>query len=305
MRIVFMGTPEFARKPLERLYNDGHDIAGVFTQPDRQQGRGMKLSTGPVKELALEHGTPVYQPVTLRNGEAAGILNELQCDLIAVVAYGKLLPSDILAIPLLGCINIHGSLLPKYRGAAPIQHSILNGETETGVTSIYMAEEMDAGDMIAVKKTPVAPNETSADLYSRLSELGAVLLSETVASISNGTAVRIPQNHNEATFAPLLDKSMSPIDWTCRASEIKNKVRGLYPWPAATAEIYSTVCKVFTVEIFENKNTKSEYSPGEIISAGEQGIAIFCSDGVVAIKELQPPGGRRMNASDFVRGRRL
>jgi methionyl-tRNA formyltransferase len=299
MRIVFFGTPDFAKKPLERLYKDGHDIVGVFTQPDKPRNRGMKLSYSPVKEAAIQHGTPVFQPSTLRDGTALEALKELGCDIIAVVAYGKLFPPEILEFPPFGCVNIHGSLLPKYRGAAPIQWAVLNGEKETGVSSMYMAEEMDAGDVLFTRKTLIGDNETAGELYDRLAVLGAELLSGTIAAIAEGKAVRMPQNHDEATFAPLLSKGMSPIDWFETAYMIKCKVRGLNPWPVATTELNGAACKVFSVDI---SGQKAAAAPGEVVSTGESGIEIACADGSVFIKELQAPGGKRMPAADYIRG---
>ena len=301
MRIVFMGTPAFAEKSLQRLYDDGYEIAGVFTQPDKPRNRGMKLSFSPVKELALKNNTPVFQPASLRGGIATDILNKLRCDLIVVVAYGKILPREVLGLPCLGAVNIHGSLLPEYRGAAPIQWAILNGETETGVTSVFVAEELDAGDMLYVRKTAIGEDETAGELYDRLGILGAELLIETLGAISRRAYVRIPQNHEEATFAPPLQKAMSPIDWSETAFNIKCKVRGMNPWPAATAELLSdTIFKVFVVDISNNKTTKI---PGEIVSAGKHGLEVACADGTVIIKELQAPGGKRMAAADYLRGK--
>ena len=294
-----MGTPVFAEKPLERLYFDNHDILGVFTQPDKPRNRGMKLSYSPVKELALKHGTPVYQPESLRGQDTAEILRTLKCDLIAVVAYGKLLPIEILRMPSNGCINIHGSILPKYRGAAPIQWAVINGERETGVTSQYMGEDIDAGDILQIKKTQIGDDETAGELFDRLSVLGADLLSETIDSISAGNATRIPQNNSEATYAPLIRKDLSPIDWTKTAHSIKCKVRGLNPWPVATTEIGGALYKVFTVEA---NGMKSGKVPGKVVSAGERGIEIACADGTVIIKELQAPGGKRMDAANYLRG---
>ncbi|MCL2408014.1 MAG: methionyl-tRNA formyltransferase [Oscillospiraceae bacterium] len=299
MRIVFMGTPEFAVPSLERLYHDGHDVSAVFTQPDKKRNRGMNLSFSPVKQLAIEHSTPVYQPESLKDGEALEILRKLECELIAVVAYGKLLPREILELPSFGCVNIHGSLLPKYRGAAPIQWAVINGETETGVTSMFMAEELDAGDMLFCGKTAIGENETSGDLHDRLSILGAELLSETVTAILRGEAVRIPQDSNAATFAPPLHKNMSSIDWADTALNIKNKIRGLNPWPTATAEFSGKTYKIFTANI---QFMESARTPGTIVSEGAEGVAVACADGVVMIKELQAPGGKRMAASDFLRG---
>jgi len=300
MRIVFMGTPSFAAAPLERLYRDGHDIAGVFTQPDKPRHRGMKVSFSPVKELALERGTPVYQPPSLRDGQALEFLRELKSELIVVVAYGKILPREILELPPIGCINVHASLLPKYRGAAPIQWAVLNGERETGVTTMYMAEGLDTGDMLYAKTTPIGENETAGELYDRLSVLGADLLSETVNALSRGDAVRIPQNDAKATLAPPLKKDMSPIDWTDTALNIKCKVRGLNPWPVATAELApGTTYKIFSVDISDKKTS---VNPGEIISSGRDGLEIACADGTVIIKELQAPGSKRMAAADYLRG---
>jgi methionyl-tRNA formyltransferase len=299
MRIVFMGTPGFAEKSLRRLYEDGHDIAAVFTQPDKPQNRGMRLTAGPVKELALSRTTPVVQPATLRDGEALSLLRAFRPDLITVVAYGRLLPPAILDLPPCGCVNIHGSLLPKYRGAAPVQWAVLNGETETGVTSQYMAPEMDTGDIILVKKTPVGDEETAGELYERLGTLGAELLSETVAAIATGTASREKQNDADASYAPPLTKDMSPIDWKRNAREIVNQVRGLNPWPVATADIGGVMLRVFSAV---KSDRPSDRRPGAPVSAGPDGIEIACGDGAVVIKELQASGGKRMSASDYLRG---
>ena len=299
MKIAFMGTPEFAGKSLEKLYDGGHDIACVFTQPDRPKSRGMKIAFSPVKELALAHGTPIFQPDTLKDGAAAKILSEMGCDLIAVVAYGKLLTDEILSIPPLGAINIHASLLPKYRGAAPIQWAILNGEEVTGVTSMYMAHELDAGDIILTSETRIGEDETSGELFKRLEDLGAKLLCDTVIAISKGTAPRTPQDHGRATFAPLLSREMSPIDWNDTAHSIKCKVRCLNPWPAATAVLRYTLYKVFSVDI---SSSAAPHNPGEIISAGKSGIEVACSDGSVIIKELQAPNSKRMAAADHLKG---
>jgi len=302
MRIVFMGTPEFAVKSLERLYLDGHDIAGVFTREDKPKNRGMKLSFSPVKMLALSHGTPVFQPASFKDGKAAETIKELCCDLIVVVAYGKILPKDIIDIPPSGCINIHGSILPKYRGAAPVQHAVINGETETGVTSQYISEKMDAGDIIFVKKINIDCDETSAELYDQLSILGAELLGETVDAIKHGEVIRIPQDDSEATYAPLLTKEMSNINWNKTAAEIKCLVRGLQPWPVASMMIDGKILKVYKVDLSENISGKK---PGDIISYGKPGIEIACADGTVMICDVQAPGGKRMSAADYTRGNPL
>jgi len=300
MKIIYMGTPEFAVAPLERLYSDGHEIVGVFTQPDKPKSRGMKMTYSPVKKLAIMHNTPVFQPLSLKDGEALNILNNLVFDLIVVVAYGKILPAEILSAAPMGAINIHASLLPKYRGAAPIQWAILNGETETGVTSMYMAEELDAGDIIFSKKTKIDEDETAGELMDRLSHLGAKLLSETVFAIADGSSKRAVQDHANATFAPLLSRELSPIDWNDTALNIKNKVRGLSPWPGATSKLRETLYKIISIDIF--KNTVSNALPGEIVSTGQHGIEIACADGTVTITQLQAPGGKRMSAQEHLKG---
>ena len=302
MKIIFMGTPGFAVESLKRLYSDGHDIVGVFTQSDKPRNRGMKFSFSPVKELALSYNIPVYQPVTLRDGVAAGIIKELNCELIVVVAYGKILPKEILDLPPLGCINIHGSILPRYRGAAPIQHAVINGEKETGVTSQFISEKMDAGDIIDIKIVPIDDNETSGDLFNRLSILGAELLSETVRALELGTVERKPQDNDEATYAPLLTRSMSPINWNKSSRMIKCMVRGLLPWPVATMELDGTVLKVFSVDTTRNKTSSS---PGSIVALGKPGIEVACADGTVIVKEVQAPGGKRMPAVDYLRGNNI
>ena len=300
--IVFMGTPDFAAQSLSRLYDDGFHITGVFTQPDKPRGRGNLVTQSPVKIMAAGHDTPVFQPDSMNSGEAAAALSGLSCDLIAVVAYGKLLPRAILNVPSFGCINIHGSLLPKYRGAAPVQWAVLNGETETGVTSIYMSDKLDQGDIIMSRKTKIGEDETAQELYNRLGGLGAGLLSETISAALSGDAVGVPQNDLDATYAPALSKDMSKIDWTRTAYEVKCKVRGLTPWPVACATLRDTQLKIFSVVISKNKPGKE---PGDIITADKNGIEVACSDGTVIIKELQAPGGKRMLASDYLRGHPL
>ena len=300
MRIVFMGTPVFASLSLERLYHDWGDVVAVITQPDKPRNRGMKVSYSPVKQLAMTHGTQIYQPATLKDSSVVDIIRKLSCDIIVVVAYGRLLPRVILDLPPYGCINIHASLLPKYRGAAPIQWAILSGETETGVTSMYMTDELDAGDVIYRKKIPIGENETSGELHDRMSVAGAELLNETLAGISRGTAARLPQVHAEASYAPPLEKGISPIDWTDSALNIKRKVRALNPWPVATAKFDERVYKIFSVDIVEKK--AGVLSPGEIVSAGQHGIEVDCSDAAEIIKELQAPGGKRMAACEYLKG---
>ena len=302
MRIVFMGTPEFAIPPLKALIAN-HQVVGVFSQPDRPVGRHHnKLQPTPVKECAQSHGIPVYQPEKLRDGTALAILRELDPELIVVAAYGRILPNDILALPPKGCINVHSSLLPKYRGSAPINWAILNGERVTGVTIQRMVHDMDAGDIILQRSTPIGETEDAAALYDRLAQLGGELLTEAVALIEAGTASRTPQDHTKATLAPMLSKEMSPVDWTRSAQEIFNQIRGLYPWPGASTDIISgKPVKLWRAQVVE-KHTDA--GPGAIIAASKQGIDVACGElqHILRILELQPPGKKRMSAADYLRG---
>lgn len=301
MRILFMGTPEFAVASLKRLVVDGHEVCGVFTQPDKPKNRGHKLMFSPVKEYAITQNLEVYQPLKMRDGEALGIVKALAPELIVVAAYGKILPEDILNMPKYGSINVHSSLLPKYRGAAPINWAILDGETETGVSIMYMAKELDAGDVILQKRTPIGAEENAQELTQRLADLGAEALSETVAALANGTAVRTPQDESKQSYASMLSKDMSPIDWTRSAHEISCQVRGLIPWPCAATDVISgEAIKLYAVTETEETTTAR---PGVIVAAGKQGIAIACGDGkVLRVKELQAQGGKRMTAAAYLLG---
>ncbi len=300
MRIVFMGTPDFAVPSLKALAGAGHEICGVFTQPDKPKNRGMKLQQSPVKECALAMGLPVYQPARMRDGEALGILRELNPDLIAVAAYGKILPVDILELPRLGCINVHSSLLPKYRGAAPINWAILNGEDETGVTIMYMAEGMDTGDILAQAKTPIDINENAAQLFDRLAEMGADLLAETVKNLEAGTAKRVPQDDALSSHAPMLSREQSPMDWEKTARQLHDQVRGLYPWPAATAVLDGVRCKILRTTLSGETTSKA---PGTVLQADKKGLRVACGDGgVLDILELQPDGKKAMAAQAFLLG---
>ena len=275
----------------------------MFSQPDRPVGRHHnKLQPTPVKECAQSHGIPVYQPEKLRDGTALATLRELDPELIVVAAYGRILPNDILALPPKGCVNVHSSLLPKYRGAAPINWAILKGEAETGVTIMHMASELDAGDIILQRATPIGETEDAAALYDRLAQLGGELLTEAVALIEAGTASRTPQDHTKATLAPMLSKEMSPVDWTRSAQEIFNQIRGLYPWPGASTDIISgKPVKLWRAQVVE-KHTDA--GPGAIIAASKQGIDVACGElqHILRILELQPPGKKRMSAADYLRG---
>ena len=301
MRILFMGTPDFAVPSLEALVNAGHEICGVFTQPDKPKNRGMKLQAPPVKEFALAHDIPVFQPETVKDGTAIEIIRELAPELIAVAAYGRILPVDILDYPPFGCINVHSSLLPKYRGSAPIHWAILNGDSESGVTIMHMAKAMDAGDVIAQAVTPIDPNETVETLHDRLAQMGAALLTEVVEQLRDGTATRTPQDESQVTYAPMLSRELSPLDWTRTARQLHDQVRGLIPWPATTTDIIGgQPVKIFEVE---ETGVQTDATPGTIVAAGKQGIDVACGDGLVLrIKQLQAQGGKRMAADDYLRG---
>ena len=305
MRIVFMGTPDFAVPSLEALVKAGHEVVGVFSQPDKPVGRHQnKLQPPPVKVCAQRHEIPVYQPATLRDGEAQALLKELSPELIVVAAYGKVLPDEILALPPKGCINVHSSLLPKYRGAAPINWAVVNGDEETGVTIMDMAHELDAGDIIAQASTPIGQDELVGEVHDRLAALGGQLLAQAVEEIARGTAVRTPQDPALVTYAPMLSRALSPIDWSQSARSIHNKIRGLNPWPATSTDIFGgEVVKVFRSQVAEKT---AQGTPGTILGGGNEGIEVLCGDGaVLRILELQAPGARRMSAGDYLRGHPL
>lgn len=295
-----MGTPDFARTILERLVTDGYEICGVFTQPDKPRNRN-KVTPSPVKEYALTQNLPVFQPVTMRDGTALEDLKALAPDLAVVAAYGRILPEEILSLPPMGCINAHASLLPKYRGAAPINWAILNGDKETGVTIMHMAKECDAGDMILVKKQPIRPDETAEELFSDLAALGADAIAEAIEQIRNGTAQRVPQDAEQATHAPMLSRELSPIDWTRSSTQIIDQIRGLIPWPCAAANVLGANTKIFrAVPLGETKD-----APGTL-RAVKKGIEAACGDGKsILITELQQEGGKRMAANAFLNGKRI
>lgn len=301
MRIVFMGTPDFAAASLKSLIDNGFDVVGVFTQPDKPKNRGMKLFPSPVKEIAVGKGIPVFQPVKMRDGTALEQMKSLKPDLVVVVAYGRILPDDLLAVPPLGCINIHGSLLPQYRGAAPIQRAVLNGDRSTGVTSMYLASEMDEGDIIYTTETDIGEFETSGQLFERLRDMGAELLCKTVRDIEAGKAPRTQQDHGKATYADMLKKEMSPIDWSKTPREIIKHICGLDPWPVATAEFGDTSFRIFGAEYTGEKTDKPA---GTVISADQKkGIEVACGNGeTLLITRLQASGSKQMSAGDYLRG---
>ena len=305
MKIVFMGTPDFAEKSLEDVYNAGHEILAVVTNPDRPKGRGMKMVASPVKEFAVSKDLKIYQPEKVRkNIEFIEEIKALEPDVICVVAYGKILPKEILEIPKLGCINVHGSLLPKYRGAAPIQWAVINGEKVTGVTTMYMDVGMDTGDMILKEKTEIAPDETTGELWDRLAKIGADLLVKTLEQIENKTAPRIPQGE-DFLMAPMLDKEMSKIDWESKtAQEIKNLVRGLNPIMGTYAYLNGKKIKIWKVDVVK-ANSEDTKNGTVLKSDSKDGLYIKAKDGVIKVLEIQGENAKRMNIQDFLRGNQI
>ena len=295
-----MGTPEFARTILERLIADGHEICGVFTQPDKPGNRG-KVIPSAVKQCALEHEIPVYQPVKMRDGTALALLQELKPEMVVVAAYGRILPEDMLAVPPMGCINVHASILPKYRGAAPINWAILNGEEETGVTIMHMAKECDTGDMILVKKMPIQHDMNAEEMFRALAKLGADAISEAIGKIADGTAERTPQDHANATYAAMLSRELSPIDWHRTSRQILDQIRGLIPWPCATMTIGEQTVKVYCAQpLGETQEVAGK------MKATKRGIEVVCGDGIsILITELQAEGGKRMAANAYLNGKRI
>ncbi|MBR0349797.1 MAG: methionyl-tRNA formyltransferase [Clostridia bacterium] len=298
MDIVFMGTPEFAVPCLERLISDGHNVKGVFTQPDKPKGRGHKMQFPPVKECAVEAGIPVYQPLKMKDGEAISILESLKPELIIVVAYGKILPKEILDYPKYGCINMHASILPRYRGAAPIQWSVLNGEKISGVTAMKMDVGLDTGDMLLTKTVEIGENETAGELHDKLSVLGADVMSETIDLLLKGELKPEKQDDSESNYAPMLSKDLCPIDWNESAQKVHNKVRGLSPWPVATAKLGEKTIKIHKTAVSGKCNATS----GEVVVSDKK-LIVACGESTsVEIIVLQTEGKKAMNASDFLRG---
>ncbi len=302
MRIIFMGTPDFSVPCLEALINSDNDVVGVFTQPDKPQGRKMQLTPPPVKICAAINNIPVFQPASMRNGEALEIINSLNADLIIVVAFGKILPKEILESVKYGCINIHASLLPKLRGAAPIQWSILNGETETGVTSMQMDVGLDTGDMLIKKSIAIDEDITSEELFNELSAMGAEVLMETVEALKKGELQPVKQDNSLSNYAPIITKEICPIDFTKSASDVHNKVRGLYSWPIATTVINGKKFKIHKSQILEENFSGN---PGEIVDNNNK-LVIMCGDGkCVEILEIQAEGKKKMDTQSFLRGQHI
>lgn len=295
MRVVFMGTPDFAVPCLEALIERKDEIAGVFTQPDKPVGRGHKLKAPPVKELAASHGIPVFQPPTLKDAAAQQQVRELAPELIVVVAYGKLLPKAVLDIPPLGCINVHGSLLPKYRGAAPIQWAVLNGEKQTGVSTMFLSEGMDCGDVILERAVEINEGETSGELFDRLAPIGAGLLRETIELIASGSAPRRRQDESQATLAPMITKDMARLDFTKDAAALINTINGMNPWPVAHTAVGGAVIKVYRARAADAAG-----APGEVLDGKR--FVVACKGGALELLEIQAQGGKRMAAADYLRG---
>lgn len=302
MRILFMGTPDFAVPCLERLIADGHEIVGVVTQPDKPKGRGHKFLPPPVKETAIQHGIDVLQPHSLKNEAFLPELTKRNPELIVVVAYGKILPRYLLEFPKHGCINVHASLLPKYRGAGPIQWSVINGDEITGVTTMYMGEELDAGDMIMKTETRIGEEETAGELFDRLSVLGAQLLAKTLIRVEAGDVPREGQDESLVSYAPMVSKETGHIDWTKDAESIRNLVRGTNPWPLSFSLYEGQTMKV----IHAIKGEKEEGTPGEILSADKHGICVACGKGeTLVIDEIQMQGSKRMRVADYLNGHEI
>lgn len=298
MNIVYMGTPEFAVLPLKKIIDSGYNVIGVFTQPDKPKGRGYVLTPPPVKECALKYNIPVYQPKSMKDGEALEILKGLSPDIIVVAAYGKILPKEILELPKYGCLNIHASLLPKYRGAGPIQWCIINGENKSGVTIMQMAEGLDTGDMLIKSETEIGENETADELHDRLSVIGSEIIIDALKKLEKGLLKPEKQDDSISSYAPMLTKKLCPIDWNKSAREIHNQVRGLNSWPVAVANVNGKKVKIYSTRVSEKNG-----NVGSVISTNP--LTVACGSGSVEIYELQPEGKKRMKSDDFIRGYRI
>lgn len=302
MKIVYMGTPDFAVFALSELINSKHEVVAVFSQPDKAKGRSNKLVFTPVKECALKHDIPVYQPEKLREAENVDLLKNINPDVIVVAAYGQILSEEILNIPKYGCINIHASLLPKYRGAAPIEWSIINGEKETGVTTMYMEKGLDTGDMIDKTVVAIEPDDTGLTLHDKLAEAGSKLILETLDKLENNTAKRTKQNDEESCYASMLDKKMGKLDFTKSATELERLIRGLIPWPCAYTSIDGKNVKLYLAQV---KETGVNDNPGEIIEINKKNFVIACGEDALIIKSLQPEGKKQMDAASYLNGNKL
>ncbi|MCR5665448.1 MAG: methionyl-tRNA formyltransferase [Eubacterium sp.] len=302
MKVIFMGTPDFSVGTLKALYEAGHEIALVVTQPDKAKGRGKKMQPTPVKEMALELGLEVYQPRRVREEESIAYLKSFEPDMIVVVAFGQILPKEILEMPKYCCVNVHASLLPKYRGAAPIQWAVINGEKVSGVTTMRMDEGLDTGDMIMTQEVTLADNETGGSLFDRLAGVGADLCVRTLEAIEQGTAVFTPQNHDEATITHMIKKKDGRIDFSKSAVEIERLIRGMNPWPSAYTYLHNKMLKIWTATVTQGDDTKA---PGEIIRVGSDGIEVQTTSGGLLLWDIQLEGKKAMAADAFLRGYQL
>ncbi len=300
MKVLFMGTPDFAVVTLDKLIASEHELLGVVTQPDKQKGRGQELSFSPVKELALKHGIPVYQPNKVKDVEFLDMVRAMAPEVIVVAAFGQILPKAFLDIPPYGCINVHGSLLPKYRGAAPIQYSIIDGESETGITIMYMDVGIDTGDMILQAKLPIAENETGGSLFDKMSHLGADLLLEALDQLKAGTVLRIPQDDEQATYVKVLNKDMGFLDFSQPAVKLERMIRGLNPWPSAYTYLEGKTLKLWQASVEPLKDSSAK--PGQVIELRKDSFVVATGDEALVIKELQLEGKKRMTTDAFLRG---
>lgn len=300
MKVLFMGTPDFAIPCLKSLIKSEHNVCGVFTQPDKPKGRGHKVSSPPIKELAVQNEIEVFQPKSLKDDETFSIIKKLNPEIIIVVAYGKILPKNIIDYPKYGCINVHASLLPKYRGAAPIQWCVINGEKRTGVTTMYMDVGLDTGDMLLKSETVISDNETSGELHDKLSLIGAELLIETLEKIKNNTIERKKQNDAESSYSPMISKSLCNIDWNKKADEVHNLIRGLNPWPTASTLLNGKVLKIHKTKVSDVKGT----DPGRVVSISP--LIVSCADNTaIEVLEVQMEGKKKMCADEFLRGHKI
>ncbi len=302
LRVVFMGTPDFAVPSLQAIMSAGHRVVAVFTQPDRPRGRGHKLAPSPVKQAAAASGIPVYQPLRLRDPDALMALQALAPDVICVVAYGQILPKAVLDLPPLGCVNVHASLLPRWRGAAPIQAALLAGDPVTGVTTMFMDEGLDTGDIILERSIPITPEDDAGTLHDKLASAGAALLVETLALLAAGQAPRRPQDGAQATYAPKVDRSRAVIDWTLPSSHIRNQVRAYAPWPGAYTFHAGRILKVLQAE---SREESAGAQPGQVVAVEEEGFVVQAGLGTVLVRRVQPPGKGPMGGRDYVNGYRL
>lgn len=303
MKVVFMGTPDFAVETLREIFLAGHEVAAVVTQPDKPKGRGKELSMSPVKEFAKANGLTVWQPLKARDEAFIGQIRQIAPDVIVVVAFGQILPDSILTMPKYGCVNVHASLLPKYRGASPIQWAVIDGEKESGVTTMLMDTGVDTGDMLLQKSVPLSEKETGGSLFDKLSVIGAKLLVETLKGLEEGTIQRIPQEHAKATHTKKIEKSLGELDFRKGAKELECLIRGLNPWPSAFTKFHGKILKIWDADVVSGDF--SEYEPGQVVSADKTGLVVKCGENALAVKELQLEGKKRMDVSSFLLGTRV